>query len=273
MSLAVHLLGRPRVERDGEPLPPPRGRKAWALLAYMLLSRVRSPSREHLAELLFQGAADPLGAVRWNLAEVRRLFGGSVLPQGSTELSLPPDTFLDVEALVRGTPQEAISIPGLGHELLETMDFGGSPGFEAWLLNERRRLMGAAEAALHDAALDRLAAGEAAAAVPLGTRLVELNPYDENFQELLVRSYAEAGDQEAARRQLSGCVELFRAELGREPGPAVFRATEATPPSGVSLIGRPGRAAAQASLEAGRSAVNAGSFETGLGGRPSRPAD
>jgi DNA-binding SARP family transcriptional activator len=264
MSFAVHLLGRPRVERDGEQLPSPRGRKAWALLAYMLLSRVRTPPREHLAELLFPGADDPLGAVRWNLAEIRRLLGASVLPQGSTELALPPDTFLDVEALVRGTPQEAISIPGLGHELLEAMDFGASPGFEAWLLNERRRLLGAAEAALHDAALDRLAAGDAAAAVPLATRLVEMNPYDENFQELLVRSYAEAGDREGARRQLSGCVELFRAELGREPGPAVFRATEATAPSRRPSIGRAGRATAQARIETGRSAVNAGSFEAGV---------
>jgi DNA-binding SARP family transcriptional activator len=159
MSIAVHLLGRPRVERDGEPVPAPRGRKAWGLLAYLMLSRLRSPSREHLAELLFPGADDPLGAVRWNLAEIRRLLGASVLSQGSTELALPPGTFLDVQTLVRGTPQEAVSIPGLGRELLEAMDFGGSPGFEAWLLNERRRLLGAAEAALHDAALDRLAAG------------------------------------------------------------------------------------------------------------------
>jgi DNA-binding SARP family transcriptional activator len=202
--------------------------------------------------------------VRWNLAEIRRLLGGSVLPQGSTELALPPGTFLDVEALVRGTPREAVSIPGLGRELLEAMDFGGSPGFEAWLLSERRRLLGAAEAALHDAALDRLAGGEAAAAVPLATHLVELNPYDENFQELLVRAYAEAGDAEAARQQLSGCVELFRAELGREPGPAVFRAADATAPPVRPRIGAVGRAAALACLETGRSAVNAGSFEAGV---------
>jgi DNA-binding SARP family transcriptional activator len=264
MSFAIHLLGRPRVERDGEPLASPRGRKAWALLAYLVLSRVRSPSREHLAELLFPRADDPLGAVRWNLAELRRLLGASVLPQGSTELSLPPDAFLDADALVRSTPQEAVSIPGLGHELLEAMDFGGSPGFEAWLLNERRRLLGAAEAALHDAALDRLAAGEAATAVPLATRLVELNPYDENFQELLVRSYAEAGDTEAARRQLSGCTELFRAELGREPGPAVLRAAEANATPRPPPIGVAGRATTQARLETGRSAINAGSFEAGV---------
>src|SRR5918996_4161563 len=96
------------------------------------------------------------------------------------------------------------------------MDFSTSPAFETWLLNERRRLLGAAEAALHEAALDRLAAGEAGAAIALAVRLVELNPYEENFQELLVRSYAEAGDREAADRQRSGC--LGPVSAGAGPG-------------------------------------------------------
>ena len=56
----IRLLGRPTVERNGEPVPPPRGRKAWALLAYLLLAE-RPPSRRHLAELLFSEADDPLG--------------------------------------------------------------------------------------------------------------------------------------------------------------------------------------------------------------------
>ena len=51
-----------------------------------------------------------------------------------------------------------MAIPGLGREVLEGMEFGNSPAFETWLLIERRRLLGAAEAALHEAALDRLAA-------------------------------------------------------------------------------------------------------------------
>src|SRR5919108_446335 len=142
----------------------------------------------------------------------------AALPHGATELALPAGTFVDVDALTRGTPQQAVAIPGLGRELLEGMEFGTSPAFDTWLLMERRRLVGAAEAALHDASLDRLAAGEAAAAVGLAARLVELNPYDENYQELLVRSYAETGDREAANRQGFACLELFRAELGREPG-------------------------------------------------------
>ena len=263
MSLAVHLLGRPHLERGGEPVQGPRGRKAWGLLAYLALSRVRNPSREHLAELLFAGADDPLGSLRWNLAELRRALGPGALPHGSTELALPAGTFLDVDALLRGTPQEAVAIPGLGKELLERIEFGSSPAFETWLLSERRRLLGATEAALHDAALDRLAAGEAAAAVPLAARIVELNPYDENFQELLVRSYSEAGDREAANLQVSACVELFRTEQGRDPSAGVFRAAEAAPPVSLPSTGAAGRRAARARLEAGRSAINAGSFDAG----------
>jgi DNA-binding SARP family transcriptional activator len=264
MSLAIHLLGRPRLERDGEPLTGPRGHKAWGLLAYLILSRVRTPSREHFAELLFGGAGDPLGSLRWNLAELRRALGPATLSHGSTELVLRPDTFVDVGALVRGSPQEAVAIPGLGRELLEGMEFGNSPAFETWLLGERRRLLGAAEAALHEASLDRMAAGEAAAAVVLASRLVELNPYDENFQELLVRSYSEAGDREAAKRQVSACVALFRAEYAREPGAGVFRAAEASRPARVPVAGPAGKQAARARLEAGRSAINAGSFDPGV---------
>jgi len=264
MPLAIHLLGRPHLERDREPVASPRGHKAWGLVAYLMLSRVNKPSRENLAELLFTGADDPLGSLRWNLAELRRALGPATLPHGSTDLALPPGTFVDIDVLIRGTPQEAIAIPGLGSELLEGMEFPNSPAFESWLLSERRRLLGAAEAALHEASLDRLAAGEAATAVGLAARLVKLNPYDENFQELLVRSYSEAGDRYAASRQVAACVELFRAELGREPGAALFRAAETRPPAPIPATGAAGKQAARACLEAGRSAIHAGSFDPGV---------
>ena len=127
MSLAIHMLGRPHLERDGEPVARPRGHKGWGLLAYLSLSRVRNPSREHLAELLFTGADDPLGSLRWNLAELRRALGPATLPHGSTELALPPGTFMDIDALIRGTPQEAVAIPGLGSELLEGMSSAARP--------------------------------------------------------------------------------------------------------------------------------------------------
>jgi DNA-binding SARP family transcriptional activator len=264
MSLTIQLLGKPRLERGGESVPAPRGHKAWGLLSYLILSRVREPSREHLAEILFAEADDPLGALRWNLAELRRRLGAAALARGSTRLTLPPDAFIDVHALLRGSPHEAVDLSGLGQELLEAMDFGATPGFDSWLLNERRRLIGAAEAALHDAALDLLAATEPGRAASLASRLVELNPLDESFQELLIRSYAESGDREAAERQLRGCVDLFRSELERDPVPPVFEAAKAEPPRPPSAIGAGGNQVARAQLQTGRSAIDAGAIDAGL---------
>jgi hypothetical protein len=63
VKTSVHLLGSPAILRDGHPAPAPKGRKTWALLAYLLLSDGPA-SRRHLAELLFADAADPLGALR-----------------------------------------------------------------------------------------------------------------------------------------------------------------------------------------------------------------
>ena len=195
--LTIQLLGAPEIRMDDSGPASLRGQKAWGLLAYLALSEIRQPPREHLAELLFAGAADPLGALRWNLSELRRAVGPEALPPGSAAFVLPADGLIDVEVLTRGTPQEALSLQGLGRELLEGIDFEGSPAFETWLLLERGRLMGAAAAALREAALDRLAARRPAEATPLARRLVELDPYDENFQELLIRSYAQAGDRQA----------------------------------------------------------------------------
>ena len=54
--VGIHLLGPPRIEIDHRSAPGPRGRKAWGLLAFLLLSG-RPSSRERLAGLLF-GDAD-----------------------------------------------------------------------------------------------------------------------------------------------------------------------------------------------------------------------
>src|SRR5262249_2715429 len=56
-ELEIYLLGRPRVTRDGEAAPNPRGYKAWGLLAYLLRSQ-HAPSRAELVLLLFGEAED-----------------------------------------------------------------------------------------------------------------------------------------------------------------------------------------------------------------------
>lgn len=266
MPIAAHLLGPPLLLRDDVVYPAPRGRKVWALLAYLALSD-RAPSRQQLVDLLFPDAEDPAGALRWNLSQLRRLLGGpdTVGSGNAVQLRLPEGSVVDVHVLMAGTSREAVELPGLGRELLEGMDIEASPGFAAWLLGERRRLQALGEAVLREAALRALASGNARAAVELATRLVAAGPLNEDAHVLLIRAFAGTGDEVAIERQLSASLDLFRRELGVEPGPELAEAARIEtnrPPPGV---GR-GRAALQALLESGEAAVSAGAIEAGVEG-------
>jgi len=264
MATTVRLLGRPCIEVDGRPGPRPRGQKCWAVLAFVLLTE-RPPGRQRLAALLFDGAADPMGALRWTLAELRRalrcpaaLTGDPIAP------GLPSGIVVDVLQLTgehsrRGAPE----VDHPAGELLEGLAFAGCDAFQAWLLVERRRIGAAVEAALREAGLARLASGRPGDAALLATRLVALNPLDEAHHALLVRSLAAAGDRRAALQAVAACGDLFRRELGTSPSPAVRAAAEA--PSGrPSPPALTGIAAARAQLAAGRAAIAAGVIEGGL---------
>ena len=148
-------------------------------------------------------------------------------------------------------------------ELLEGMSFDGCPGFETWLLVERRRLASSYEALLHEEALRHLGAGRYGPAVDAASRLVTLNPLDENYQALLVRSLTASGDRAAALDQVARCIALFEQELGTGPSPAVRAAADGDVVGAVRSAAS-GRAAAAAQLEAGQAAVNAGAIDAGL---------
>jgi DNA-binding SARP family transcriptional activator len=90
---------------------------------------------------LFADADDPLGALRWNLAELRRLLGiKSILRGEPIDLHLPIDTQLDLERVIHGTWRQAMSVPTIGYAFLEGLNFPTCPAFETWLLTERRHL-------------------------------------------------------------------------------------------------------------------------------------
>ena len=239
-GLEIRLLGPPEILRDGTPAPAPRGRKAWAVLAYLALAD-RPVPRARLAELAFGGAEDPLGALRWTLAQLRRALGEPEALAGDP-LGLPPGTHIDVHAITGHDAHPAIA----RGELLEGIEPDAGPVFEAWLLVERRRLAGASESLLHDAAHTALAHNE----------------FDESAHELLVRCLAVSGDLAAAQEHAAACEVLFRRELGRAPDPRVARALEAGEADGHGAVGD--RAAALGQLDAGRAALDAGAVEPGL---------
>ncbi len=258
--MLIRLFGRPSIEVDGEVRRAPRGRKSWAVLTYVLLAE-RPPSRRHLAELLFHDADDPLGALRWSLAEVRR----ALRPFGEVggdpvRISFIAPVAPTIDVLALGDEEMRQTSSG---ELLEGMYFDGSDAFDSWLLVERRRLAGLIESGLHEDALNSLSRGHVAQATALASQLVQINALDENFHELLVRCLATSGQRDAAIRQAERCRELMVRELGIEPSASVRLAADVRP-GALSAPLRIGRSAAVAQLEAGRAAIAAGAVDAGL---------
>jgi DNA-binding SARP family transcriptional activator len=257
----VHLIGRPRLEQPGGECYRFRSRKSWALLAFLLLSE-RAPTRSQLATLLFGEADDPLRALRWSLAEIRRGLGDhGTLDGDPVVLRLADDSVVDVEVVAHGIWSEAIELRGLGADLLDGLTISGAAAFESWLLSERRRVAAASEAILHEAALGALSQGALDSARGHAVRAAAMSPLDENHQALLIRLYRLAGDDTAAEQQYAAFAALLDAELGITPGSAVEAAMRERrrPRSTVA-----DDAAIEAVVESGSAAVSAGAIETGV---------
>lgn len=258
--LTIRLLGRPSLESPGRAPYRLRSRKSWALLAYLLLSD-GTPTRSQLAGLLFSEADDPLRALRWSLAELRRCLGDNASVDGDpVVLRLPDNAAVDVEVL----SQEwvgAVEVIGLGAELLDGLVVRGAPAFESWLLAERRRVAAASEAILHEAALGLMARGALDRASGFAVRAAAMSPLDENHQALLIRLYRLMGDDVAAGRQYAAWTELLETELGVTPGVAIEAAMRERPRE---RAGVPTSATIEAAIESGSATIAAGAIEPGV---------
>ena len=261
MSITIQLLGRPRITRGAAAGYKFRSRKSWGLLAYLILSE-RPAARSQLASLLFAEADDPVRALRWGLAEIRRALGDEGSVDGDpVVLRLPPEAVVDVQVVMKGTWTAAVGLPGLGADLLDGMTVKGAAAFETWLLAQQRHAAAASEAVLHEAALGSMARGALEAAIGYAVRAAEMSPLDENHQALLIRLYRMAGDDDAAARQFAACARTLRAQLGVAPGPAVQAAMRQPPDVSGEVASE---ATIEAVVEAGSAAVSAGVVEAGV---------
>jgi DNA-binding SARP family transcriptional activator len=219
---SVQLLGRPRARLDGVEVGAPKGAKVWGLLAYLAASE-RSHPRSELAELLFGEAADPLGALRWNLAAARRLLDRPDAFKGDAIRLDRSDIEVDTVRLDAGDVGMLLAGES-GWELLAGLTFPDSPVFELWLISERQRLRRRALSLMREVSLEAFARGDHDRAIRAATNLVTAEPFDEGHHALLIRTLALSGEHAAARRQFEQCATFLRRELQTEPGPAVFAA-------------------------------------------------
>ena len=124
----------------------PTGRKTRALLAVLALSSPRPVLRGKMAELLWSRRPDEQARASLRqeihrLSEAMAPIGARTLAISRDHLMLRPGTvWIDVEEVLRATPERPDALSLLDGDLLEDLD-GVDPAFDTWLAGERERLM------------------------------------------------------------------------------------------------------------------------------------
>ncbi len=257
MNVRVRLLGRPRIEdEDGQPRQPPRGQKTWALLARLAMAE-RPLSRSELAAELFTEADDPLGALRWCLADVRRCCDDPGLVRGDPVSLAGGSLWFDVRALQDG------SLPAgeIGGELMDGVEPRNCPAFGMWLMLARGRCAARSMEELRQAVLRLLATGDVEAAAEIAGRAAARDPLDEGAQEMVLRALVAAGHPARAAVYLAACESAFARE-GLVPSAALRAAAlaPATPPRAGLRAG----VVARSLLRSGAAALDAGAADAGI---------
>lgn len=253
----VRLLGSPLILDEAGESCGLRGHKAWALLARLVAARTPLDRRKLAAEL-FEDAEDPLGALRWCLASIRKaLAAPDAFRKDPIICSLPRGVEVDVVLLERG--EADLTEAG---ELLEGIEPSCGPAFQTWLLIERERVASIVKGQLRNATARALSLGRNDEAIRLAECLIRRDPFDDGAHVLLVKALAEAGHPEAALAHVEATEASYLAELGTQPSPALrsaARSTIASPPAGISRT-----AFVTTLIESGLAALAAGAPDAGI---------
>ncbi len=254
---SITLLGTPAIRGTDGRKRALRGHQAWALLARVLLARAPLDRRSLSAEL-FSETADPLGALRWCLASLRKALDCPTCLTGDPlERRFPDDINVDLWSLDR----EDFDIETAG-PLLGNIEPRCSPEFSTWLLVERERINALLEARLRQETIREVSVENYDRAIRLAELAVRRSPYDERAHVLLVKSLAMAGRHAAAEQHAANTEQMFLSELGERPSSALrsaARRTISAPPSGISQ-----EAFISTLIQSGVAALAAGALGAGV---------
>lgn len=225
MAVEVRLLGSPSIVCHGQ-VQRLGGRKAWGLLAYLVLE-TRAPTRREVADYLTSDADDPLASLRWHLLQLRRAIHPAEIVEESGRLSLrgPPGMWVDVQEVLGGLADLDRIEELCSRQLLEGMNFDDTPAFDMWLSLQRARVATACADVLRWLAtrLSRSRPSKALSLIALG---LLRDPFNDALHELAVQTHVALGDRASADAHIDRVNALYRDELGIEPDPAIVRALE-----------------------------------------------
>ena len=236
-QLVLHLLGSPRLEREGTPVGIQR-RKVMALLIYLAVTGKSHP-RDSLAALFWpeNDQTSARAALRRTLSELQKILGGKriLVEQDSIGLEHTSDLWLDInefhtcltayrahghhpddpcpDCLTALT--EAVSL--FKDDFVAGFTLSDSPEFDEWQILQAEILHRELIGALSRLVLGHTADGEIGPAIVAARRWLALDPVDEAAHRHLMQLYTWNSQRSEALRQYQECVRILERELGVPP--------------------------------------------------------
>jgi DNA-binding SARP family transcriptional activator len=223
--LTVRLLGGVAVVADGRELAGFDSARLRELLARLVLAGGEALDRAALAFALWPDSTETQARtnLRHLLHDLRR-----ALPDTERYVEITParlrwrsDAPAEVDVLA------FLAACGAGDPAAALGHYGGDllPGaYDDAVLAERERLAGLAADGLRGLVAGAVAAGDDAAALAWGRRLLALDPLAEDAYRTMMEVHARRGERAAALRLYHACVEMLARELDVEPSAATRRA-------------------------------------------------
>jgi DNA-binding SARP family transcriptional activator len=232
------------------------------VLAYLAL-QPEGISRSRTAMLLFPDAADPLGALRWNLSELRRTLDGVSISGDPLRLTLLPLWHCDALELVGSANGHGLDPRTVDGQLLEGLSFADNAVFDSWLADQRYRLENCVQSLLYEGALAALASGAPADAVELASLALRRDAFHADCTAVLVKALVALGEHRRARDEVAKCADLYHRELGLPLPAEVRRALSDSEPVADPEL-HANVATVRSYLDAGSASLSAGAVDRGL---------
>ncbi|GIV96693.1 MAG: transcriptional activator [Herpetosiphonaceae bacterium] len=230
-GLRLALLGGFRASLDGAPLGGFVSSKVQALLCYLAVTG-RPHSRDALAGLLWGEMQEEAASanLRVALSNLRRLLPNYLIITRQTlafnrqsPFWLDVDVFQSNVQLAQTAPPEkeldllrqAINL--YSGEFLEGFFVREAPSFEEWVLGQRERMRRLALQTLYTLTARSSARGEYDTALGYTSRLLSLEPWQEEAHRQMMLLLALSGQRSAALAQYEICRTVLAQELGVEP--------------------------------------------------------
>jgi DNA-binding SARP family transcriptional activator len=236
-KLTLHLLGAPRIARDGAPITVDT-RKATALLAFLAVTG-RSHTRETLAALLWPEYDDEhaRAALRRTLSTLRAALGETHMAIDREAVGLIPGAGLWVDVTefherlavcrTHGHPATDVCHACLApladaaalyrDDFLAGFTLRDSAEFDDWQFAQAENLRRELAETLEKLARGYIAQGDFTAALVTARRWLALDPLREDAHCQVMRLCAWAGQRNEALQQYRACVRILEQELGVAP--------------------------------------------------------